>query len=437
MITEKIKNIFSFIDFLHSNIDHFNNQKPLLEQIASLRREYYDLDPKTNFEHKFEREEIVEKGDKLMNIFRNECKNIINAKINELEITDLTNFANNHFYCIGEFMILVETQNYDKEDVKLIVDAKRKYISIVENLQLSLDNFLPYDLVRDFNETLYGCFKPFLSSDDKLKIEKSEILAKQQLQKNENHKETISYFSIPKDFNNNDDWETEKRRCQIHNQFICRNYEDNLENGKYQFSDLVSKMLAATNNPMQVSEYDLLERQFNQIKSIFSLALNSQVDKGCVIEGLPNLFIENKFEELQQFYRKSIIDVDTHLKTLEGLKKRDAENKNNTNKSQNSANANTLADLITSKNSEKLVESIKIHYKNIKGKRLKLLLLALQDLELLPKERIAKRFHNYCKNEFFWNISSYNAMNGYNFNEHTDNEEFENMKRNIKDIIKT
>lgn len=174
MITEKVKNIFYFIDFLHSNIENFNRQKSLLNEIADLRREYNDLDPKIYYKHKFEREAIAEKGDKLIEVFRKECKNIINEKINELEITDLNNIGNNHFYNIPELIILVETQKYDKEDAHLIIEAKKKYISIFKNLQLNLDNFLPYDLVKDFNETLFDCFKPFLSLDDKLNIEKSK-----------------------------------------------------------------------------------------------------------------------------------------------------------------------------------------------------------------------------------------------------------------------
>ncbi|MDN3694263.1 hypothetical protein QWZ06_19255 [Chryseobacterium tructae] len=174
MITEKIKNIFCFIDFLESNIALFNKQKTLLDQIDDLRKTYNDLDPKVNFKHKFEREKIAEKGDKLVNSFRNNCKNLINEKISSLEITDLSNIGNNHFYNIGDFVILVERQKYDQEDVKLILEAKSKYVSILENLELSLDNFLPYDLVRDFHETLYDCFKPFLSFDDKHKIEKSK-----------------------------------------------------------------------------------------------------------------------------------------------------------------------------------------------------------------------------------------------------------------------
>ncbi|MDC8104540.1 hypothetical protein MTQ00_08310 [Chryseobacterium sp. B21-037] len=516
MITEKVKHIFCFIDFLYSNIENFNRQKSLLNEIADLRREYNDLNPKIDYKHKFEREAIVEKGDKLINIFRKECKNIINAKINELEITDLNNIGNNHFYNIGELIILVETQKYNKEDVQLILEAKQKYISIFENLQLSLDNFLPYDLVKDFNETLFDCFKPFLSLDDKMKIAKSkeiqinrhkiiiesldtegiqnainklksiefenlsesqkyehskrvfkeltkedteripfgkqigiksndeysqlpepkdrqeaiERLKKYDAQKRfeylkeifsqkygnninikiiedelkpiykfieeanklstldafenkdvsdyleylrlanryyenanlpyysyytyfnygqknnslltyakyflykgwleekreiylKKNMQTIGYFSTPHDFNIDDDWDTRKKKCEIHNQSIYRRYEKNLKNEEEQLLDLVSKMLSATKKPLHTSEYDLLERQFNQIKSIFTTALNSKIDKGCAIEGVGSSIIENKFNELQEFHKKSIVDIDIHLKTLEGLKKRD------------------------------------------------------------------------------------------------------------------
>jgi hypothetical protein len=91
----------------------------------------------------------------------------------------------------------------------------------------------------------------------------------------------------------------------------------------------------------------------------------------------------------------------------------------------------SLSDLITNKNSVAIVEAIKIQYKNIKGKRLKLLLIAFQELELLPKERIASKFHKCCKNEFDWNVSSYNAMHSYNYNFRTDNIDKEEMKNFI------
>lgn len=98
---------------------------------------------------------------------------------------------------------------------------------------------------------------------------------------------------------------------------------------------------------------------------------------------------------------------------------------------------NKLSDLITHQKSIEIVEGIKIQYKNIKGKRLKLLLMALQDLELLPKERISQKFFNSCKYEFDWDIASYNAMNGYNFNEITDTNELNSIKQFLKTLIKT
>lgn len=99
------------------------------------------------------------------------------------------------------------------------------------------------------------------------------------------------------------------------------------------------------------------------------------------------------------------------------------------------APSETLASIITHTNSNEIVEAIKIQYKNIKGKGLKLLLLALQKLDLLPKERIASKFHRLCKIEFDWEIASYNAMNGYNYNEITDVEDFEAMVSFLKELI--
>jgi hypothetical protein len=97
----------------------------------------------------------------------------------------------------------------------------------------------------------------------------------------------------------------------------------------------------------------------------------------------------------------------------------------------------TLSDLITHQKSVEIVEGIKIQYKNIKGKRLKLLLLALQELNLLPNERIAKKFYDCCKAEFGWDVATYPAMNDYQFNEYTDNIELDNMKNFLKEIIQS
>ena len=99
------------------------------------------------------------------------------------------------------------------------------------------------------------------------------------------------------------------------------------------------------------------------------------------------------------------------------------------------AKKETLSDLITHSKGIEIVEGIKIQYKNIKGKRLKLLLMALQELGLFPKERIAQRFYDCCKSEFNWDIASYQAMNDYKFNDVTDKPELCEMKQYLENLI--
>lgn len=98
----------------------------------------------------------------------------------------------------------------------------------------------------------------------------------------------------------------------------------------------------------------------------------------------------------------------------------------------------SLSDIITHPKSNEIVEGIKIQYKNIRGKRLKLLLLAFQELGMLPKERIAQRFYDCCKSEFNWDIASYQAMNDYKFNDskfNTDETELYEMKQYLENLI--
>ena len=94
-----------------------------------------------------------------------------------------------------------------------------------------------------------------------------------------------------------------------------------------------------------------------------------------------------------------------------------------------------LSDLITHENSVEIVNAIKVKYKNTGGKGLKLLLRALQELKLLPIERIAAKFHDCCQKEFNWDVKSYQAMNDYSFNDITDIKELEEMKSFIQEYI--
>jgi hypothetical protein len=98
-------------------------------------------------------------------------------------------------------------------------------------------------------------------------------------------------------------------------------------------------------------------------------------------------------------------------------------------------NTETLSSLITHYKSGLIVDKLKVDYKNIKGKRLKILLIALQEMKLIPIENMALSFHRCCDAEFDWHIASYNAMNGYRFNDGVDKVELANIKEYLKKLI--
>lgn len=157
--------------------------------------------------------------------------------------------------------------------------------------------------------------------------------------------------------------------------------------------------------------------EFNIPKSLINVVnRNERLDR-AMIEGHSNFKSVNNYTQSQELHKES-------LPPQQSEKPKPKQEQ-----------PETLGSIITHKEAETLVSGIKTQYKNIKGKRLKLLLIALQELELLPKERIAKKFHTLCNNEFNWKIASYNAMNGYNFNSHTDTDEVEGMKQYIKTLL--
>ncbi|MCD8406509.1 hypothetical protein LNI96_01035 [Tenacibaculum dicentrarchi] len=120
------------------------------------------------------------------------------------------------------------------------------------------------------------------------------------------------------------------------------------------------------------------------------------------IKDIDNIVYETYLAELKNEYSKKYLNEVNHSAT----KKEPQQEKKELQ----------LNEILTCEpvEAEKIVNGIKIKYKNIKGKQLKLLFLALQNLDLIPKEQFAKKFHNCCIKEFNWDVASYNAMNGSN-----------------------
>lgn len=319
MITDKIKALFQFIEFLHSNIENFKQFDNTINELFLLAKERKKVSPRLNFKDKLKYDKVQAEIKDKFKVIQDSIITQIQAKGTELNICDLNNPETLLNLNISEIRNLKE--NFSKDDIPEILKHKSKYLEFRTKTNCTYFQDFFFSYLDEILKVLFDFFKD--SSENEFETFETKTIQ-------------VNGF------------------CEVADQF---------QKGNKKVSFPIEDLLKPSN--VQHTEK----------------------------EGFP-----------------------PQPKTKQ---------------------KKTLSDLITHQNSVQIVEKITIKYKNIKGKRLKLLLLAFQDLELLSKERIAQKFHDCCKNEFDWDIASYNAMNGYVFNEKTDSVEFNSMKQYIETLTKT
>lgn len=321
MITSKIKALFQFIEFLHSNTENFKQFDSTINELYLLDIERKKLSPRKNFAEKMKYDEVQAEIKDKFKVIQENIIQPINSKVLELNICDMNKTETLNNWNISEISDLIN--NCKKEDLPEIFKHKSKYLEF-----------------RTKTNCTY--FKDFFFDD------LDEML-----------KELFDYFK-----------ETE------HNEFE-----------------------AFETKAIQVNDFREMAEHYQKGHKNFTLPIDLLLNHS----------------KIQRINNENLLPHQTET---------------------NPEQTETLSDLITHKNSVEIIESIKIQYRNIKGKRLKLLLIAFQDMGLLPKERIAKKFHECCLIEFDWDIASYNAMNGYNYNENTDKDELNSMKKYLETLTK-
>jgi len=60
MITDKIKALFQFIEFLHSNIENFKQFDTVINELYLLDKERHKLNPRKNFKDKLKFYAIIQ-----------------------------------------------------------------------------------------------------------------------------------------------------------------------------------------------------------------------------------------------------------------------------------------------------------------------------------------------------------------------------------------
>lgn len=448
-VGEGISSLFNFIDFLHSNIEFYQTKKDLLKEMEALFQHRVTLKPNNNYKDKIEYSKVQKLLEEKQIIIDNEILGPIKKRADELGVynyEDTASIYNCNSHIIHEF-----TKNFKPEQVVLVQEYRDKYNEFRKEVN---HNFFDTFFLHDFDIQFKELFDYFTEPDE----EKFPIHSiKQGLQ--------VQHFS------ENSILEEKKfEEIELHNVSFNKNPIQQLEK-KCQYledielfcSGMDGDIVEFVNGVREAFNKDFLDKctdyikteliyknpknevLFNEIKRVVFDIRNTLKRIEPLISGFNQTTFEiyGREKTIFDFYKQSTFELKRFISLTKNVFKGVSVSVNELPPQQSTKpkpEPNTLSSIITHKEAEALINGIKTRYKNIRGKRLKLLLFSLQELELLPKERIAKKFHDLCKSEFDWDIASYNAMNRYEINTSntsTDLNEVEGMKQNLKTLLNT
>jgi hypothetical protein len=159
MITTRIKALFQFIDFLHSNIDNFNLNNGLIKELELLDNERQKVSSKKTFKDKLKYDEVQAEIKTKFKILQGNTANLIKAKAKELNVCNFDNEPNYSFNGI-ETDIHQLTENFSKDDLPEIFKHKQQYIEYrtqTHQTFLSLAFFI--DELDEITKSLFDYFK--------------------------------------------------------------------------------------------------------------------------------------------------------------------------------------------------------------------------------------------------------------------------------------
>jgi hypothetical protein len=165
MITPKIKALFQFIEYLHSNIDNFNLNNDLIKELEQLDEERQKVSSKKTFKEKLKYDEVQAEIETKFKILQGNTANLIKAKAKELNVCNFDNEPNYSFNGI-ETDIRQLKENFSKNDLPVIFKHKQQYIEYRKKTHqtfLSLELFV--DKLDEITKSLFDYFKETEQND--------------------------------------------------------------------------------------------------------------------------------------------------------------------------------------------------------------------------------------------------------------------------------
>ncbi len=160
--TPKIKALFLFIEYLHSNIENFNQYNDLIKELELLDKERNKLSPKKNYQDKLKYDEIQKSIQEKFKIIRENIIEPIQKKATELNICDLNETKTLWNWNISEINNLKES--FSQKDLPEIIRHKKKYLEY--RTETNGENYFELQFFfNDLDEILKLLFDYFKETD--------------------------------------------------------------------------------------------------------------------------------------------------------------------------------------------------------------------------------------------------------------------------------
>jgi hypothetical protein len=123
----KIKSLFKFIEFLHSNIENFNRYNGLIKELELLKNEKQKLSPEKNYKDKLKFDEVQAKLESKFKILQENTVKLIKDKAAELNVCNFDNLPNYGWNGV-ELEIHNLKKNFNKDDLPKVLKHKSQYL---------------------------------------------------------------------------------------------------------------------------------------------------------------------------------------------------------------------------------------------------------------------------------------------------------------------
>ncbi|WP_242093604.1 hypothetical protein [Aestuariivivens sediminicola] len=151
--------MFQFIEFLHSNIENFNQYNGLIKELEQLDKKRNELKPEQNYKDKLQYSQVLAQIEIKFKTLQDNTANLIKGKVMELNVCSFDNEPKYSFNGI-ETEIQQLKKSFSKKDLPEIFKHKRQYLeyrSQTHGTFLSLQFF--FDDLDKIAKRLFDYFK--------------------------------------------------------------------------------------------------------------------------------------------------------------------------------------------------------------------------------------------------------------------------------------